>query len=541
MGERMSEKPGIRTRGAPPVEEAEPIEPVTADTHTEQAALRLAERLTATGVQDGDRVLLRGDNSRPLVLAALALLHLDTSLALVDQHATDEETQRIAAWVRARWVIADDPAGLRLPAGTSVIDLHRVAAEADRTAEAVPPGQRSPGRLSFERWSRRDDGLVMFSSGTTGRPKAVLKSGGSVLANCRRSMEVIDYRAEDRLLPLLPFTHQYGMSLVLIWWLTGCGLLVTSMRRPRPDRALEAAARYGVTVVDTTPPVIHTLVGLFDRHPDLLETAAPVRMWCVGGAPLPTPTAERFHSLTGLPLLDGYGSTEAGNIALATLADPVGVGRPLPGVEIRILGPDGTPVPAGTTGDIHVRTPDLMVSRLDADGTPVPQRERWYPTGDFGQLDSDGRLRVHGRRDAVHRNGHTLYPEELERRAETCGAPVKVIPVEHPRRGHDLVFFVADAAGATTAVWREKLCAALPAHEQPNRVVVLPGLPVTAIGKTDLPALRNLAAEHTAQRPERRKEHGDSFGGPAGPGRADVPGIRGAAEESPADPGLPVR
>lgn len=447
---------------------ADVLRPVT----VEKQALGLVARLTELGVRSGDRVLLRGENSSPFVAALLALCHLDVSIVLADPQLATDQLATMCEVSAVRWAVTDAPARIPLPPG-SVLDL----------AEPDGPAATAPATISLRAWEGRRDGVVMWSSGTTGAPKAVVKSGRAVLENSRVTAVAMAYTPRDVLAPLLPFSHQYGMSLLLIWWLTGCGLLVAPYRRL--ERAIAAVAESGATVVDGTPPTYHGLLTLLARDPGLLGGLERVRMWCVGGAPLNRPLAERFLAATGHPLLDGYGMTETGNIALM-LPDLIeGCGRPLPGVNVRVQ---------GDPGEIEVQTPGRLEGYLRPDGSLAAFEDAWFRTSDLGRFDDDGVLHVYGRMNAVHRLGHTLYPEYLERRAEECGAPVKVVAVDDERAGSMLVFFVQDSE-RDERHWRARLRTLLASYERPNAVVVLPRFPVNRNGKVDVGALRELAAE----------------------------------------------
>ncbi|GAA3225495.1 class I adenylate-forming enzyme family protein [Nonomuraea helvata] len=438
----------------------------------EKQALGLVARLTELGVRAGDRVLLTGENSSPFVAALLALCHLDASIVLADPQLAADQLATMSDVSGVRWAVTDAPARIPLPP-RSVLDL----------AEPDGPAATAPATISLEAWERRRDGVVMWSSGTTGSPKAVVKSGHAVMENSRVTAAAMAYAPHDVLAPLLPFSHQYGMSLLLIWWLTGCRLLVAPYRRL--ERAIAAVAESGATVVDGTPPTYHGLLTLLARDPALLGRLEKVRMWCVGGAPLNRPLAERFRATTGHPLLDGYGMTETGNIALMLPDQLEGCGRPLPGVRVRVQ---------GDPGEIEVQTPGRLEGYLRPDGSLVPFEDTWFRTRDLGRLDDNGVLHVYGRMNAVHRLGHTLYPEYLERRAEECGAPVKVVAVDDERAGSMLVFFVQDSE-RDERHWRARLRALLASYERPNAVVMLPRFPVNRNGKVDVSALRELAAE----------------------------------------------
>ncbi|MBP2474302.1 acyl-coenzyme A synthetase/AMP-(fatty) acid ligase/acyl-CoA reductase-like NAD-dependent aldehyde dehydrogenase [Crossiella equi] len=471
----------------------------------EQDALRVAEVLRGRGVAAGDRVVLKADNSFGYVTALLALVHLDTSIVLVDHRQTPEETLRFAGLARARWAVLQpalptDDAGVG-PAGALYID--ELLAEA-----ANAPEQH--GSLSFVDWFSRSDALIAWSSGTTGEPKGIVRSGKSFLGNIERTQQRMKYTEADVLMPLLPFSHQYGLSLVLLWWVAKCSFVVAPYTRL--DHAVDMAGRYGVSVVDAAPATYHTLLNLVQRRPESSAGLRNVRMWCVGGAPLDRALADKFIAATGQPLLDGYGSTEVGNIALAVPGNAVGCGKPLDGVELQVINESGQSAAPGEIGEILVRSGGLMQGYLAADGSVVPREDDTYRTNDIGYRDADGNLYVVGRKFAVHRMGHTLYPEALARKAEAAGAPIKVVALDDERRGSQLVFVVADPEGHDARHWRELICAELPAYEQPNQVLVVAEFPLNANGKPDpkkleqlvieaLPTARNRVAQTTAAEP----------------------------------------
>lgn len=229
-------------------------------------------------------------------------------------------------------------------------------------------------------------------------------------------------------MPLLPFAHQYGLSMVLIAWLTRCSLVIAPYRRL--DRALRMARDAGVTVIDATPSSYRSILSLMNRKPALREHLSATRMFCVGAAPLDAPLVGQYVAEFGLPLLDSYGSTELGNISFATLDNPVACGRAMEGIRLRIVDEDGRELPAGETGEIQVDTPDALEGQVADDGTIVwADSTGWQATGDLGHLDAGDNLHVLGRKFAVHRMGYTLYPELIERKAAAEGCPTRIVPL----------------------------------------------------------------------------------------------------------------
>jgi acyl-CoA reductase-like NAD-dependent aldehyde dehydrogenase len=306
------------------------------------------------------------------------------------------------------------------------------------------------------------------------------------------------YTENDVLLPLLPFTHQYGLSMLLLWWQARATLTLVPSRRI--DVALDAIARRAVTVVDAVPAVYEGMLRMVSHGRANIERLGSVRMWCVGGEPLQDDLRQRFVDEMGQPLLDGYGSSEAGNIALATPENAHHCGRPLDGITVTVLDDAGVAVPAGRIGEVVVTSPDIMAGTLEPGGRVRPIHRPAYHTQDLGFLDEDGNVRVLGRKAAVHRFGNTLYPDAIAAQVASCGAPVRVLPVENGRFGTELVFAVADPTGRPAAHWRRVFAGLVAESEQPNKVVVLPEFPRHSNGKTDLVKLGEIGAAAIAPR-----------------------------------------
>uniref|UniRef100_UPI001179E9F0 class I adenylate-forming enzyme family protein n=1 Tax=Lentzea kentuckyensis TaxID=360086 RepID=UPI001179E9F0 len=230
-------------------------------------------------------------------------------------------------------------------------------------------------------------------------------------------------------------------------------------------------------------------------RPALRAVVASSRMLCVGAAPLIPGLVDRYVEEFGMPLLDSYGSTEMGNVAFASVDNPVACGPAVRGVRLSIVDEDGVEVPAGEVGEIMVHTPDLMMGYLDEEGVLDPVEQGWYASGDFGLLDSQGNLHVLGRKRAVHRMGHTLYPDMIERRIAEAGCSAKVVALPDERMGSLLVAFVEDDLNRPPAFWKEQFMPVLPAYEQPNRVVVIKNFPLNRNGKPDGKRLEEMAVE----------------------------------------------
>jgi acyl-CoA synthetase (AMP-forming)/AMP-acid ligase II len=450
----------------------------------EQDALRFADGLSSLGIAAGDRVIVKGENSYAYCVALFALIHLDASVVLVDDQQNPQETESLVTRSGVRW---------RLLGQTHSQEAHGHHTIAYEALIQALSARSVPGSFSLARWRERKDAAILWTSGSTGGPKGVVKSGRAIVDNAARTGDATGYKPDDVLMPLLPFSHQYGFSVLLTWWIARCSLVISPYRLA--GRVVRHIATDGVTVVDATPATYHSLVGYVRKRPEAVSKLAGVRMWCVGGAPLSSRIERDFYRTLRRPLLDGYGLTELGNVAVSSPRNPVACGRPLEGVKVRVVGEDRRRLPADCVGEVWVSSPGLMEGYLDEDGIFLPHERKWYPTKDLGYLDGAGNLHVIGRKQAVHRMGYTLYPASLERQVELCGCSAKVVGIDDERRGALLFFFVEDPEERGVRFWKEKFCRRLAPYERPNVIVTMDRLPLNRNGKVDLIKLKEIAAD----------------------------------------------
>lgn len=456
------------------------------------SARTCARWLGRHGIDATSRVLVREANSVDVAILLLALTLKGCSIALLDDRCATSTVMSAIADADIDIAVGTfsptENASLGLSyAGTSDVLVRRALDlnDADRR-ERRDLADLSLTQEEIQSWTTRDDALVMWTSGSSGAPKGLVRSGRSMLRNILATAEAMDYRSDDVLLPLLPMTHQYGLSLLLLAAHTGAGLIIGSPRRGR--QTIRRGLDLGATVVDATPPTYSDILAEVRDHPHRER----VRLWCAGGAPLPGSLRTAYAGITRRPLLDGYGMTEAGNIAVATLMEPQGLGHPIPGVRVRIVDEDGQPAAPGAIGSVQIDSPDLF-SRSLAGEAPHLTPDGWFDVGDIGRLDEGGRLHVVGRRHAVHRGGNTIYPNALMAAADAAGVPVHVVGVDDERLGSHITAFVCDPEGAPSSVWRARLRSCWAEVEWPNAVTVVRAFPRTPSGKVDAHALSQRA------------------------------------------------
>ena len=325
---------------------------------------------------------------------------------------------------------------------------------------------------------------VLFTSGTSGPPKAVPLGHASFWWSAHASAWRIGARRDDRWLACMPLFHVGGLSILLRSAILGSA--VALHERFDPERVSAALDAGDVTLLSLVPTMLSRLLEFRGPRP----VPPGLRAVLLGGAAAPPDLVERARA-RGLPVLPTYGLTEAtSQVATATPGGPAAsVGRPLAGTRLRIADPDGRALPAGARGEIQVRGPTVMRGYLgDPAATRAVLRDGWLRTGDLGRLAPDGSLQVLGRRDdVVVSGGENVSPEEVEAAllAHPQVAEAGVAGLPDPDLGRRVAAWVVPCAGARPqpaalrAFCRERLAG----YKVPKEVRLAAALPRTAAGK----------------------------------------------------------
>jgi malonyl-CoA/methylmalonyl-CoA synthetase len=342
-----------------------------------------------------------------------------------------------------------------------------------------------------------DLAAILYTSGTTGRSKGVMLSRENLASNAETLVGLWRFTEGDVLLHALPVFHTHGLFVA-----TNCvlyaGASMIFQRAFSPDAVLAALPR--ATVMMGVPTFYSRLLA--DARLDR-AACAHMRLFISGSAPLSPATHAEWCERTGHAILERYGMTETNMIT----SNPYDgerragtVGMPLPGVEVRVTGQDGLPVPVGEAGAIEVRGPNVFGGywRMP-EQTAKEFRDGWFITGDLGAFDAEGYLSILGRaKDLVITGGLNVYPAEVEAAVDDLPgvAASAVIGVPHPDFGEAVVACVVPAAGAALeeGAVREALRARLAAFKIPKRVLVMAELPRNAMGKVQKAELRKANA-----------------------------------------------
>jgi malonyl-CoA/methylmalonyl-CoA synthetase len=437
----------------------------------EERTRHAAERLRATGLTRGERFILSAEPSAELVIAYIAALRAGLVVVPLNTAYTETEVQRIvrdaapaAAAVdddeRGRW-IADACAGCE-NVGVYGIDL----------SLQLPNTTTAP---SIDETTAEDPALLVYTSGTTGRPKGALLTHANLMASATAVNLAWRWEPEDCLLLTLPLFHVHGLGVGLNGSL--CAGAAVSLR-PRFDPGDVAEQCQQGTSMFFGVPAMYQRLAAADR----LDAFTSLRLLVSGSAPLPAALATEIAKATGQIPLERYGMTETLMLTSNPYAGerrPGTVGFPLPGVELRL---------APTTGEVEVRGPNVIAGYYlnpEANAAAFTD-DGWFRTGDLGEVSDDGYLRLVGRsKELIITGGFNVYPREVEEVLQTHPSVAEVAVVGRPSEqwGEEVTAVVVKRGELETEDLRTLAASHLAPYKVPKRVEFIDQLPRNALGK----------------------------------------------------------
>jgi len=373
----------------------------------------------------------------------------------------------------------------------------------DRTGSLLSHATQHPDTHEVARRGPQDLAAILYTSGTTGRSKGALLSHGNLLSNARTLVRHWDWRHDDVLIHALPIFHIHGLFVAC-----HCALLSgTPMRwigRFDAGRVLHHmtdAAGPRATVFMGVPTMYGRLLADDRLH---ARSAAHMRLFVSGSAPLLPAAAEAFAKRTGHTILERYGMSETGMLCSNPCRSVDGerrigsVGPALPGVGVRVVDDHGQPCPIDGIGQVEVRGPNVfqgylrMPDKTAESFTP----DGWFRTGDIGRIDTDGYVHLVGRaKDLIITGGFNVYPAEIESHLDKLPGVLEsaVIGVAHPDFGEGVVGVIVtrDGQDLDEAALTRQLKDTIAGYKVPKRLVFVDDLPRNAMGKVQKNILRD--------------------------------------------------
>ncbi|CAA7612296.1 Acyl-CoA synthetase (AMP-forming)/AMP-acid ligase II [Candidatus Terasakiella magnetica] len=463
----------------------------------EAATGRYARALTDAGVKPGERVAVQVDKSPEAVVLYLACVRAGAILLPLNTAYQADELEYFLGDAAPTAVVCQPHRKDEMTALVGKAGIKAHVFTLGSVGDGTLPEQAADKAAEFETAKRGGDDIaaILYSSGTTGRPKGAMMSHTNLGSNAATLHKLWGFRPDDVLLHCLPIFHTHGLFVAI-----NCVLLNGSAMIfcPKFD-AEQAIALFKRATVFMGVPTFYTR---FLTSPNLSpEACTSMRLFISGSAPLLTETFEAFSAKTGHTILERYGMTEGGMFTSNPLdGDRLAgtVGFPLPDVDLRITGEDGQVLPQGEVGIIEVKGPNIfkgywnMPEKTKAEFTA----DGFFKSGDVGVIDARGYVSIVGRaKDLIISGGYNVYPKEVEDAIDRLEGVVEsaVIGMPHPDFGEAGLAVVVTAPGGggltpdgITASLRGRLAN----YKVPKQVVLVTELPRNAMGKVQKNVLR---------------------------------------------------
>ena len=456
-------------------------------------SLAVAHWLRRAGVAPGERLVVQLPSHRELVAVFHGASRAGVIFVPLNPAMREFHLASVLANAEPTLVISEGEHAARLRTVTDVPvrELSEIWPEVMELAEQdlAPLPDPAPGDIA----------ALIYTSGSTAEPKAVIAPHAQVVFACHALQQVLGYRPDDVVLCRFPLSWDYGLYKVLMTCVGRCHVVLVG---EESDLTLiSRMVQAGATIVPVVPSLASMIVSLAARRRDL----PPVRLFTNTGAALPASTATALRRLfPGARVVRQFGQTECKRVSVMPpeqdLERPASVGLPLPGTQVLILDADGAPVPAGQVGEIVVTGPHVMPGYWRA---PEITARTFRPdgagglrlhTGDYGSLDSDGYLYFEGRRDDMFkRKGIRMSVLEIEA-AATDIRGVRAAAVLPPNRDRDLAI-VVEGDDLEPYLVLKHLARRLELAKVPATCTVVADLPLTQHGKNSREALAALVAQ----------------------------------------------
>ena len=449
----------------------------------------IAARLVQEGVRPGDRVALWLRNCPEFPPAVLGILLCDGVVVPINNFLKPTEVSYILDDAGASWLVSDGSQPEALAALTAASSGLRILDISTLRQWPVPEAVQSECTRG-----EADLAVLIYTSGTTGHPKGAMLSHGNLLHNIRSCQRVLGYTPSDRFGVILPLFHTYMLTVGMLLPLTSGGAMVLVRSLHQPRALLAELAHHGATILPGIPQFYRMLTLA------QFEGRLPLRVCISGAAPLPMQVLQDFEARFGVPLIEGYGLSEASPVVTKNpihgRRKPGSIGLPIPDVEVSVQDETGRLLGDGEVGEICVRGGNVMLGYWNRPAeTAAVFRGGWLLTGDVGYRDPDGYFFITDRKkDMLLVNGINVYPREIEEVIYQFPGvkEAAVIGVPDPRRGEQARAFVVATEGATLDVsaLHDFLRERLADYKVPRDILPLPGLPRNATGKVLKTALR---------------------------------------------------
>jgi long-chain acyl-CoA synthetase len=471
---------------------------------TKQYADQLANGLRDLGIENGDRVMVIMPNCPEVLFAYQGITRAGAVIVPVMFTLHPKEIHYIALNSGSKAIITSSLVLQNIEKAMEGLPTKPILITADTPSNEKTKNfydlAKSSDQTNFDSKIEADhSAVILYTSGTTGKPKGVRLTHTNLFSNAENSAKHNEY---DRgtTLGVLPLAHVYGLTVSNVCFLTGSSIVVFSSFSL--EEVFKAIEKYKVKSFSAVPAMIHAMLS----YPlaDQFDTSSLESVGS-GSAPLPVALLNAFEQKFGARVYEGYGLSEAAPVVTAHRKGlpikPGSVGIPIPGVEVKVVNESGEELPLGNVGELIVRGSNVTPGYYqNIEESSRVLRNGWLYTGDMARIDDEGYVYIVDRKkDLIIRGGFNLYPRDVEEilnaHEEVFEAAVVGIPDE--RMGEEMVACVVKKPGSTVSEYELiRYCQEnLAKNKTPRKIIFLESLPRNGVGKILKTQLRKTAAE----------------------------------------------
>lgn len=448
--------------------------------------------LRAIGLQAQGRTAILMENCPEYIISYFAILRAGGITVPINTFLTPDEISYILRDSGAKILIYSDAFSSHIEKIT--VSVPGLAA---LQFNEIPREETGPANI-FD----SDIAVFLYTSGTTGFPKGAMLTHTNLVSNAEASVKALQVSRRDRFLLFLPLFHSFAFTAcVLVPVYSGASIILLKSVKPFSN-VLKSIIRHRITLLAGVPTIYNILAG--KRIPVLmrfvLKLLLNIRACISGAAALPADTLSAFESRFKVPLIEGYGLTEASPVVavnpLQGTRKPASVGLPVPGVEVRVIDAAGNKAPSGVVGEIVVKGPNIMKGYFNKEEeTWAVLRDGWLYTGDMGKIDDEGYIYIVDRKkDLIIVDGMNIYPREIEdiimrlEPVEECA----MVGVPDGRGSETPLLYIKKKEGAVIKEpdIMDSLKGRIAPFKIPRKIIFIDEFPKTATGKIKKTELR---------------------------------------------------
>ncbi len=386
---------------------------------------KFAQALIALGISRGERVGILLRNCPEFVISVFGIIKAGAIAVPLNFMLTEEELKPIIEDAGIKVIISckkyfDILQRLRL---RIEFFQHIIFIDGEEKIDFYSMINKVYPRINLPQLFPDDVAVIIYTSGTTGKPKGVMLSHRNFLADIESALKAVSFSRREKVICLLPLFHSFALTVCLFlpFYISAPVVLIPNLKPL--GRVFASMIKHRVTIFVGVPPIFKLMtdkkIPWYMKIPVVKKIILPLRICISGAAPLPLEVLHRFEKNFGIPLLEGYGLTEASPVVSINPPDkpkPGSVGLPLPGIEVKVVDEDGEALPPGKEGELIVKGENIMKGYYKKEEeTAAVIKNGWLYTGDIAKLDEEGYIYILDRKkDLIIVRGLNVYPREIE-------------------------------------------------------------------------------------------------------------------------------